>query len=602
MVTLAVAVLGSFGEVAGLRLVPEEFSGEIALSDCVGVDVPAGLVLRPERRGGVVWIGRRSGPDEEEEDSQLKMEIAWMFKDRRCYAAEIEWERERSGSASQWLQLLPWNVVRVSWRSSHLVFRVFLVREQREVEGRRSDCSVVEMLEGATDSLEINPFAVDLEELLRELEWSTERVERIEKRERVEKIYDSVEEIATLDPDNEVEQEDIRIQESCQNSASSSPTAMISSATFGYSQIRTDGQRAELTSRKPFIPDSEAFPHSLIDEEEEEEIRGTPPDEIESSMALQDVMQNLTSNHGKVSREENPRSEAFKSEDRNTESIPIEHGTLAKKEKKKTLGGKKRKTPAANRESEEEDHSERLMTPSSIKEEVTSKMANSSLAAADDASSKRQKSRSLSMPEISNPSVLFSKVDDGSVKDIVKRLKGTIAKSVADCTCLVVDKFRRTEKFFSALVSGKPIVHIRWLLESKQAKRFLPLDSYILEDRPSEEKYAFSLRESLSAIQQRGDGRIFSGKRIFLSPECDPPRDVLKEFVSLSGAQLLSRAPSKPSPYTLILASPDESSVSSLLSRNLSVFSPELLFASLLRQRLDLSSEFRLPLTSKHGP
>lgn len=65
---------------------------------------------------------------------------------------------------------------------------------------------------------------------------------------------------------------------------------------------------------------------------------------------------------------------------------------------------------------------------------------------------------------VSSPhQVLFTGVVDQAGEKVLARLGGCMAKGVADMTCLVTDKVRRTVKFLCALAKGVPIVTTDWL-------------------------------------------------------------------------------------------------------------------------------------------
>lgn len=59
--------------------------------------------------------------------------------------------------------------------------------------------------------------------------------------------------------------------------------------------------------------------------------------------------------------------------------------------------------------------------------------------------------------------VLFTGVVDQAGEKVLTQLGGCMAKGVADMTCLVTDKVRRTVKFLCALAKGVPIVTTDWL-------------------------------------------------------------------------------------------------------------------------------------------
>lgn len=69
--------------------------------------------------------------------------------------------------------------------------------------------------------------------------------------------------------------------------------------------------------------------------------------------------------------------------------------------------------------------------------------------------------------------VLFTGVVDQAGEKVLARLGGCMAKGVADMTCLVTDKVRRTVKFLCALAKGVPIVTTDWLEKVSRGSRLL---------------------------------------------------------------------------------------------------------------------------------
>lgn len=72
--------------------------------------------------------------------------------------------------------------------------------------------------------------------------------------------------------------------------------------------------------------------------------------------------------------------------------------------------------------------------------------------------------------------VLFTGVVDQAGEKVLARLGGCMAKGVADMTCLVTDKVRRTVKFLCALAKGVPIVTTDWLEKVSQRVGFRGTD------------------------------------------------------------------------------------------------------------------------------
>lgn len=75
--------------------------------------------------------------------------------------------------------------------------------------------------------------------------------------------------------------------------------------------------------------------------------------------------------------------------------------------------------------------------------------------------------------------VLFTGVIDQAGEKVLTRLGGRVAEGVADMTCLVTDKVRRTVKFLCAMAKGVPIVTTDWL--EKVSRLSLRLNASALE-------------------------------------------------------------------------------------------------------------------------
>lgn len=184
-----------------------------------------------------------------------------------------------------------------------------------------------------------------------------------------------------------------------------------------------------------------------------------------------------------------------------------------------------------------------------------------------------------------SPKVLFTKLDDSILKHKVISLGGSVASSSGDFTHLVVDKFRRNVKFFTAVCEGKPILHVDWIFRSAEAGEFLPEDDFILHDSEAECKYNFSLKGTLARCRENGEakGRILRGKTIFATSGCDPPRDSLKEFVVTAGGLFVTKVPRKSLENVIAIAGEKEN-VDLWLKKGLEVFTADWIFAVILKQ------------------
>jgi hypothetical protein len=192
------------------------------------------------------------------------------------------------------------------------------------------------------------------------------------------------------------------------------------------------------------------------------------------------------------------------------------------------------------------------------------------------------------------PSILFSKLEDGSLKTKASKLGAKIVSETKDCTHLIVDKFRRNFKFFSALIEGKFILQPCWIEESVSEGRFLPEEGYILKDVEAEAKYNYSMKETCQKIKNSGSGQVFRGCAFYCTSQCEPPKDVLKEFISAAGGKLVGKAPKKSSDNFFVISGVDESTGKNLSTKGFQVYTAEFVFAAILRQSLESMYEFQV--------
>ena len=68
--------------------------------------------------------------------------------------------------------------------------------------------------------------------------------------------------------------------------------------------------------------------------------------------------------------------------------------------------------------------------------------------------------------------------------------------------CFVAEKANRRSKFIIALSLGIDIVGPQWLIDSHQAKKFLPASDYVLSHPESEREFDFNIKESIQRYFQ----------------------------------------------------------------------------------------------------
>jgi hypothetical protein len=209
---------------------------------------------------------------------------------------------------------------------------------------------------------------------------------------------------------------------------------------------------------------------------------------------------------------------------------------------------------------------------------------------------KKQSATTASSSSSSGPCILFTKLDDNSLKRDVTKLGAKIVTETKDCTHLIVDKFRRNFKFFGALMEGKWILHPKWIKDSAAAGKFLPEEDYAMKDDDAEGKYGFSLEGTLKQIKESGTGQIFEGMTLYCTSHCEPSKDVLKEFIVAAGGKMVAKLPKKVPDGLIAITGAEEAVASTLTKKGIKVYTAECVFAAILRQSLENLNDFKVQL------
>lgn len=64
-------------------------------------------------------------------------------------------------------------------------------------------------------------------------------------------------------------------------------------------------------------------------------------------------------------------------------------------------------------------------------------------------------------------------MDNPQLNSFVKNLGGNIVDSVDDCTVVVTENVKRTQKLLTAIGQGKPVCSPQWIRDSKKNGEFL---------------------------------------------------------------------------------------------------------------------------------
>ncbi|KAL7748811.1 Mediator of DNA damage checkpoint protein 1 [Sorochytrium milnesiophthora] len=215
------------------------------------------------------------------------------------------------------------------------------------------------------------------------------------------------------------------------------------------------------------------------------------------------------------------------------------------------------------------------------------------------AASKRRRSTSpVKAPaDPTKPRVMFTMLHGAELKQyskVLTSLGGSVVDAWAECTHLVVDKVRRSAKFLCALSAGRSIVSMDWIEKSAKRKCFQDPAEFILHDKRAEKQWGFRLGESIAKAQRE---KLFAGYTFYMTPQCKPPADEMREIVGATGARLTTKEP-KEEPEDdgkLVCIGTEDDIVEVLRLERLGhvVQSTEFVLTGVLRQAVDWES-FRM--------
>ncbi|WOK94724.1 hypothetical protein Cni_G03429 [Canna indica] len=217
--------------------------------------------------------------------------------------------------------------------------------------------------------------------------------------------------------------------------------------------------------------------------------------------------------------------------------------------------------------------------------------------------------RRLEVPEASTPNVkdMRRRKDMASVRvlfsnhlaeDTIKQQKKILARlglptatSISDATHFVADKFVRTQNMLEAIAAGKPIVTPMWLESCGQASCFIDEKKYILRDAKKEKEIGFNMPVSLARGCQHP---LLQGKRVFITPNVKPNRELVSSLVNASQGQAIKRIGRSamkedkvPDDLLVISCEEDYSICIPLLEKGAGIFSSELLLNGIVIQKLE---------------
>ncbi|XP_062179635.1 uncharacterized protein LOC133884294 [Phragmites australis] len=209
--------------------------------------------------------------------------------------------------------------------------------------------------------------------------------------------------------------------------------------------------------------------------------------------------------------------------------------------------------------------------------------------------SNQQRKDSRRRKDMASFSILFSHhLDENVIKrqrKILVRLGVCEAFSMSDATHFVADNFFRTRNMLESITLGKPVVTSMWLENCGQAGCFIDERKYILRDAKKEKELGFSMPISLASACKHP---LLLGKRVFVTLNVKPSREVVTSLVKASSGQPLERVGRSimrekevPDDLLVISCEEDYQTCAPLLERGASAFSSELVLNGIIIQKLE---------------
>ncbi|XP_048547322.1 mediator of DNA damage checkpoint protein 1-like [Triticum urartu] len=138
--------------------------------------------------------------------------------------------------------------------------------------------------------------------------------------------------------------------------------------------------------------------------------------------------------------------------------------------------------------------------------------------------------------------VLFSQsMDSETIKDQTKILMHfglPVATTISEATHFVAEKFARTRNMLEAMAMGIPVVTPSWLECCGEARCFIDEKKYIMRDTKKEKELRFSMPVSLSQACKKP---LLEGRRVLITRNAKPSKELLKCLVVAAGGKLLER-------------------------------------------------------------
>ncbi|XP_066152429.1 uncharacterized protein [Euwallacea fornicatus] len=185
------------------------------------------------------------------------------------------------------------------------------------------------------------------------------------------------------------------------------------------------------------------------------------------------------------------------------------------------------------------------------------------------------------------PKVVFTMLESPLLESLIKQLGGTMVFSIETCSVLVTEHVKRSQKLLEAIGLGRPICSPKWIMDSKKNHEFLDPWDYILTDPEAEQKWNFSLRESLNRSRVK---KLFNSYSFHIQVTAGV--DVLKGTIEACGGKCLPKIPSRPLENAYVISlKENQTRYGKIVKKHphFKVIEPEAVFDAALRQELRFS-------------
>ncbi|CAK8684726.1 unnamed protein product [Clavelina lepadiformis] len=203
------------------------------------------------------------------------------------------------------------------------------------------------------------------------------------------------------------------------------------------------------------------------------------------------------------------------------------------------------------------------------------------------------------------PRVCFTGLSSIIVEELIKKLdilQGNVETNYTRCTHLVSRGVSRTVKFLSCISSCSYVVTPEWIDESFKNKWLLDEGKYLLVDKSAENKFKFSLQETIKRARK---APLFRDCLFCITKRVEPDRKTLKQVVECAGGRVLNKMPqvsvlkqlkakSAPNNRVFVVSCPDDETLYKTIKKEgLQVHNAEIILTGVLKQEIDTES-FRL--------